>query len=90
MSDQNASGKFLRSRGLGDEAKRARRRVGGFVDMEIELPAFSIRKSEQNVQTFLQARDHKRDRAKNFRSMRVDHRFDIGHMRFVQREIDRE
>ena len=54
MADQDAAGKAALDRRLRDDAKRTRGGIGGFVDVEIEVPALALGEREQNVEAFAQ------------------------------------
>ena len=65
MADENPPLKFARQSHLRDDAQRARRGIGGFVDMEIEVPAFALGEAEHDVQTFAHAHPDRGRRAEN-------------------------
>ena len=46
----------LADRRLGDDAERTRGGIGGFIDVEIEVPTLALSEREQNVEALAEAR----------------------------------
>ena len=90
VADQDAPGKAALERRLGDDAQRPGLRIGGFVDMEVEVPALALGEREQGDEAVAEFGDHEGDRAEDAGPVRLEHRFDVGHVRGVEREVDLE
>ena len=58
MPNQDFAWKFVADCGFGNHAEGLRSGVGGFVDMEVEVPALALGKREQNVERFGKAWNH--------------------------------
>ena len=85
MADQDAALKAAFDRHVGDDFERARRGIGAFVDMEVELPAFALGEVEEDTESLTQLWDDASGGAEDAGPMSVEHRFDIGHVRGVHR-----
>ena len=90
MAGEDAAREAPRDHGLGNDAERAGGGIGGFIDMEIEIPAFPFGQREEGVEALAQPRDHVGHGAENIRAVGVEHPLDGAHVRFVEREIDVE
>ena len=77
------------NRHVGDDLERPSGGIGALVDVEVELPALALGKFEED------RRAHRADRgtmrsggAEDARSVSVEHRFDVGHMRAFAQMVD--
>ena len=90
MANQDGALKAALNRHVGDDLESARRGIGAFIDMEVELPALALGEVEQDAEPLVQLRDHAGGRAENSGPMGVEHRLDLGHVGGVQRKLDAE
>ena len=90
MADEHAAAEAVIDRSLSDRVERTRRRVRGFVDVKVEIAALARGEAKETIERFGKARRHVRHRAQDLRSMRLDHRLDLGHMALVEDMVDGE